>query len=112
MTLSDSSTATFASRPRPAKGDAEVDPPEGDTAESRYLWVDSVTEGGAAEDAGLERGDRIVAVNGIEVAAVGPDLAEDMFEPRRVKAGQAIALVVDRAGKTTTASITPRPITD
>ncbi|HUS63461.1 MAG TPA: carboxypeptidase regulatory-like domain-containing protein [Kofleriaceae bacterium] len=102
------SAASFAERPRPPKG-GDDDPPAGDTAESKYLWVESVTRDGAAEDAGLERGDRIVSIGGIEVAAVGADLAEDMLEPRKVKAGQPLPIVYDRGGKTSTVTLTPRP---
>jgi prepilin-type processing-associated H-X9-DG protein len=103
------SAGTFAERPRPPKG-GDDDPPTGDTAESRYLWVESVTVDGAAADAGLERGDRIVSIGGIDVAAVGPDLAEDMLEPRKVKVGQPLPIVYDRGGKTSTVSLTPRPV--
>ncbi len=103
-------TTTFATRPRAPKADDDEEPPAGDTAETRYLWVDTLTEGGAADDAGLQRGDRIVSIGGIEVAAVGPDLAEDMLDPRQVKAAQPIPVVYERAGRTSTVSITPRPL--
>jgi protocatechuate 3,4-dioxygenase beta subunit len=102
--------ATFAERPRaPGEASDAAEPPAGNTAESRYLWVETVTKDGAADAAGLERGDRIVSLTGIEVAAIGADMAEDLLEPRKVKAGQPIPLVYQRGGHTTTVTLTPRP---
>jgi serine protease Do len=58
------------------------------------IYIDSAT--GSALLAGLERGDRILAVNGIAVATVAEfDAALALFETRGV-----IALLVMRGGAT------------
>jgi hypothetical protein len=103
------SAADWAGRPLAKDEKVEDDPPDGLVAEAEHLWVSSVEEGGAAAAAGLEVGDRIVAVGGAQVAAVGPRVAQAMLSPRRIRAGQPIDMVIDRGGNQNAVTITPLP---
>ncbi|MEY2432471.1 MAG: hypothetical protein QOC92_2196 [Acidimicrobiaceae bacterium] len=56
--------------------------------------VESVTEGGAASQAGLQPGDTIVSVDGIDVSTF--EKLHDALVPR---AGKPVSLVIDRNGQ-------------
>jgi carboxyl-terminal processing protease len=64
--------------------------------DKRGLRVVSVFDGSPARKAGIQKGDRIVAVNGKSIAGEAPDLATS-----RIKgpAGTSVRLTVDPAGK-------------
>ena len=103
-------TATWSGRPVGADGDPTAAIPAELTAETEYLWVSEVVADGPAAAAGVEVGDRLVAIAGADVAMVGPRVAEQLLAPRRVRAGQPINLVIDRDGRSDTLTITPRPL--
>ncbi|HUH02414.1 MAG TPA: carboxypeptidase regulatory-like domain-containing protein, partial [Kofleriaceae bacterium] len=107
MTLS---AATWASRPAQGAAKQSAEPPTGIDAATVYLWVDTVEEDGPAAAAGIAVGDRVVAIGGIDVAAVGAEMIERMLTPRRIKAGEPLPLVTDRGGKQRSVSVTPRPV--
>jgi len=66
------------------------------------VTISVVYDDGAADKAGLERGDRIVSVNGIEVLG-GKDLT-DILDDFRI--GDVIEVTVDRAGELMTKAVT------
>lgn len=100
--------ATWADRP--GAGDEPGDPPAGTDGETELLWVLSVDEGGAAERAGVEVGDQVLAVNGIAVTSVGANLVEQSLSPRRIKAGEPLTITIDRAGRRDTLTVIPAPV--
>ncbi len=55
-----------------------VEIPQGDAPVDHILLLDAFTDSGAGR-AGLEGGDRIIAINGVSVASVGYDAAVDMI---------------------------------
>ena len=61
---------------RPALGVAIQ--PSGSMRDTLGLFVGSVTEGGPAEKAGLVEGDRIAAINGVDVRVPRDDIEDDM----------------------------------
>lgn len=99
-------TATWSRRPGGADGD---EPPAGLDAEAEHLWVSSVAEGGPAMAAGVEVGDRIVSINGVDVAAVGPAMGQRLLSPVSIRAGATVTLGLVRDGSPTTASLTAAP---
>lgn len=66
------------------------------------VYVNEVTDGGAAQKAGLEVGDVITAVNGTQVSSA-EELESVLAD---VKAGDAVELTVDRNGKKLTLTAT------
>ncbi len=68
---------------------------ENDLKSMNGVYIQGVGEASAAEEAGLERGDVIIKVNGIEVTS-SPELQEQvgLFRP-----GEKVAVVFLRAGK-------------
>jgi hypothetical protein len=66
------------------------------------VYVSEVTDGGAAQKAGLEVGDVITAVNGTQVSSV-EELESVLAD---VKAGDTVELAVDRNGKKLTLTAT------
>lgn len=66
--------------------------------------VSSMARGGAAETAGLQRGDRLVAFNGIENPKWDTIRGEALLSP-----GQPLPVVVERNGQRVTLTITPIP---
>jgi C-terminal processing protease CtpA/Prc len=98
--------ATWKERPGAPNGDR--DPPSGLTNDTEHLWVSEVEAGGAAAEAGLLIGDRIVAVDGVDVATVGVDLVRQMLAPIRTRAGDSRSLSIDRDGKRSTITIKAR----
>ncbi|MFN2492153.1 MAG: RIP metalloprotease RseP [Pyrinomonadaceae bacterium] len=69
--------------------------------------VSSMASGGAAESAGLQRGDRIVAFNGIENPKWDTIRGDALLSP-----GQPIPVVVERNGQRLTLTLTPVPRTE
>ena len=71
--------------------------------------VREVSPGGAAEQAGVHRGDRIVAVNGTSVQGREPALrVVELLHG--VKPGDKVALQVSRDGKTRDLTVTAHPV--
>lgn len=68
------------------------------------LRVDAVTPGGPAERAGLQTGDTITRIDGKPVRPRGSDSERALW---RAPAGKAIALTVDRSGKSHVVQVTP-----
>ncbi|HEX5960994.1 MAG TPA: PDZ domain-containing protein [Rhodanobacteraceae bacterium] len=68
------------------------------------LRVDAVTPGGPAEQAGLEAGDTITAVDGKSVAGSGRGSETPLWH---TQVGQPIALTIDHAGKSREVRVTP-----
>src|SRR5258705_834380 len=69
--------------------------------------VSSMASGGASETAGLQRGDRIVAFNGIEHPKWDTIRGDALLSP-----GQPLPVVVERNGQRITLQITPVPRTE
>jgi regulator of sigma E protease len=69
--------------------------------------VSSLASSGAAEAAGLQRGDKIVAFNGIENPKWDTIRGEALLSP-----GQPLPVVVERNGQRMTLTITPIPRTE
>lgn len=70
-----------------------------DPGEDKHVWVTWVAPGGPAERAGVQAGDRVVALDGIELEAVGWRTLHKAFSPPRIRVGQRYALEVERQGK-------------
>lgn len=106
-------TATMAKRPRPsgtdedeAKKQAEEEKAEEAEDAERHLWVLSVTEGGPAEEAGLEPADRILSIEGQEVEQMGVGNARAALSKAHVRIGDTIKLQIERDGSKKSISIT------
>jgi regulator of sigma E protease len=69
--------------------------------------VSNLARGGAAELAGLRRGDRIVAFNGIEHPKWDTIRGDALLSP-----GQPLPVIVERNGERVTLTITPIPRTE
>jgi regulator of sigma E protease len=69
--------------------------------------VNSIVGGGASETAGLQRGDRIVAFNGIEHPKWDTIRGDALLSP-----GQPLPVVVERNGQRVSLLITPVPHTE
>ena len=69
--------------------------------------VSSIAPGGAAETAGLRRGDRIVAFNGVEQPKWDTIRGDALLSP-----GQPLPVVVERDGQRIPLTITPIPRTE
>jgi hypothetical protein len=87
--------ANWADRPRPddAAGDRD-EPPAGLDPEARHLWVTSIEPDGPASRTDLAAGDRITAINGIDLAVTGPDIAAQLLATVRTRKGQKALLAV------------------
>ena len=73
-------------------------------ATGRPTTISSVSPGSAAEEAGIQPGDRVLAVDGEPVGSW------DAFTDRvKASGGDPIALRLDRAGSVETVTVTPRP---
>jgi S1-C subfamily serine protease len=66
------------------------------------MMIDDVVPGGAAEKAGLRKGDRIVRINSVEIRNVH-DL---MFVLQNAKPGETVKVTVTRGGKQLTVDAT------
>ena len=71
------------------------------------LFVESVTPGGPAEQAGIARGDVITAINADPAVSAEQLIVAEIT----VKSGQPIEVTYDRGGQSTTATLTPVPQT-
>ena len=98
-------TATkWSGRPRVKGSDDERPAPD----DADHLWVRAVDVGGAAEAAGVEPGDEIIAIDGQQVASLGARTAAALLRPQSVRDGQSVSLQLDRAGSGRTATITAK----
>jgi hypothetical protein len=66
--------------------------------DTKQLVVASVKEGGPAATAGMQVGDRVVSINGREVATLTPQLAQTLIASGTVGVGQQVQLAIERAG--------------
>jgi regulator of sigma E protease len=69
--------------------------------------VSAMSSGGAAEKAGLQRGDRIVLFNGVENPKWNTMRGDALLSP-----GQPLELIVERNGQRIPLTITPTPVTE
>jgi regulator of sigma E protease len=69
--------------------------------------VSAVSRGGAAEIAGLKRGDRIVSFNGTEHPKWNTIRGDALLSP-----GQALPLIIERNGERIPLTITPTPVVE
>jgi regulator of sigma E protease len=69
--------------------------------------VSSIARGGSAEAAGLQRGDRLVAFNGIENPKWDTIRGEALLSP-----GQPLPVIVERGGQRVPLTITPIPFVE
>ena len=100
--------APWAERPRPTDAAEDDERVPADAARER-LWIASVSADGAAEEAGLLRGDEIIAIDGREVTGLGPDIARRLLSPAHVRAGKDIPVEVDRLGTRRRVTLRARP---
>ncbi|HVK86700.1 MAG TPA: carboxypeptidase regulatory-like domain-containing protein [Kofleriaceae bacterium] len=70
------------------------------------LLVASVTAGPPAEAAGVKEGDRILSIDGRDVATMTPGIAKLLLQSGTVGVGQTVALGLDRAGTPVQVSLT------
>ncbi|MCD8554911.1 RIP metalloprotease RseP [Seleniivibrio sp.] len=74
----------------------------------RFLTeVGGVTEGSAAAQAGLAKGDMIISVDGVSMK-----FWDDMSEYIQGKGGKPVVLGIDRGGRTFEVTVTPQTVTD
>lgn len=66
--------------------------------DDRGVQVIALTPGGAAREAGVRRGDRLVAINGEPVGERGPDAAVADLFPEDLEPGDVVDLTVQRDG--------------
>ena len=99
------SVASDARRPRPPGEKPEPLKQKEDDKTPRFLWVQAVTIGGPAEKAGLQPGDRIVAVDGSQVQTLGAENAQRLLNPAGVRAGQSVSVEYQRADASATTTI-------
>jgi hypothetical protein len=81
-----------------------IEAPEGPFA----LWVWRVDEGSAAEAAGVRRGDRILAFDGLAVAEVGPAAVSTRMSSARIEADHTYAMTLADGEGQREVSITAR----
>lgn len=101
--------ATWKARPGASRGDGS-EPPAGTPADAEFLWVSEIEPKAPAAEAGLEVGDRIVAIDGLDLATVGNELAQQMLSSLRTRAGESRTVAYERAGRRSTATIEARPL--
>lgn len=106
------SVASEARRPRPPGEKPEPLKQKEDEKAPRFLWVQAVTIGGPAEKAGLQPGDRIVAVDGSQVQGLGAENAERLLNPASVRVGQSVSIEFQRGDRAETATIEAAPRKD
>lgn len=70
------------------------------------LVVSSVTDGGPAKTAGVQVGDRILALDGRDVATLTPGISKLLLSSGTVGVGQTVALTLERAGTQVQVSVT------
>ena len=101
--------ASWSGRP----GDSEeTEPPPGLDDEADHLWIASVDPDGPGHSAGARLGDRITAVNGVDVAMVGARIARQMLSDRNLRAGDTVQLSLDRRGNQLAVTIECAPMVD
>ncbi len=70
----------------------------GTDTEGDKLTVADVKEGGPGEAAGVLVGDRIMTINGIDVATLTPPIAQALIGSGNISAGEKFVLGIERAG--------------
>lgn len=70
------------------------------------IFITAVVEGSPGEAAGLQIEDTVIAIDGEALSVENPIL--DVLEATEERAGQAIALTIDRAGQIFDVQLTPR----
>lgn len=88
----------------------------GSKRDTAGIFISGIADGGPADKAGIAEGDRIASINGVDLrvaredagdaSAAGARLRRLQRELRKVKAGQAVELVVVSGGKSRTAKVT------
>ena len=100
--------ATLADRPlspdEGGEGGEEID--EADTA--KHLWVSSVSIKGAAAAAGVEPGDEIVSIRGVDVTGQGAATAALTLGGGHVRAGEDVSIRIKRGSMTRKITIRAR----
>lgn len=109
----DTTIASWTKRPLARGADRDADPPSGlDAENTEYLWVSMAKEGGPSEAAGLTRGDRITAVNGMATDQLGPRVINQLMSPLRLRAGDSVTIEYERDGSRTTVTVEAAPLSD
>ncbi|MEM6993372.1 MAG: sigma-70 family RNA polymerase sigma factor [Myxococcota bacterium] len=85
---------------------AAITPPTAPAA----LWVSEVIKGGAAEERGLARGQRVVSINGRAVESIGAGTAAILLSSARVEQGVDYVLELKTDAGPKTATVTARPV--
>ena len=79
------------------------------TKEEDHLYVNSVIEGGGADEAGIKPGDKIIAVEGALVSETGTEAAVGRIGGEE---GTAVSVTIDRSGEIIELSVTRRLVVD
>ncbi len=72
---------------------------------AKHVYVLAVTIDGPADKAGVRPGDALVTIDGKSVASIGTSHAEQLLGTDNIRAGQTIALEVERDGSTLTITV-------
>jgi hypothetical protein len=104
----ETTAARWRSRPGAPLRDRSA-PPAGIDPDTELLWVTAVDDGSPGAKAGVAVGDRIIAIDGVAVDAIGAELAGNWLSPQRTRVGDHRTLAIDRDGKQTTATVTADP---
>ena len=76
------------------------------TVDGDKLTVSSVKDGGPAQAAGVQVGDRVMSIMGRDVSALTPQVAHALLESGTPPVGMTLQLALDRAGSPVTAMVT------
>jgi C-terminal processing protease CtpA/Prc len=69
------------------------------------LWVSTIEEDGGAAATELAVGDRITSINGVDLAATGPDIGSQLLATVRTREGQRALLGIERDGAARSISV-------
>ncbi len=104
--------ATIGDRPlSPDDDGGEVTEETDETDEAdttKHLWVSSVALEGAAAAAGVEPGDEIVSIRGVDVDGQGAETAALTLGPGHVRAGEDVSIRIKRGSMTRKITIRAR----
>lgn len=93
--------------PRADGGDLGIDV---DTARRPgHAIINEVLPGSPAEAAGIKLGDELIAIDGLDAAAIGLPLLVDLIYAHRVRAGQVVAVRIQRGEAMLDFTLTARP---
>jgi Carboxypeptidase regulatory-like domain/PDZ domain len=96
--------AKWSERPRAIGDDDQRPAPD----ELEHLWVSAVVVDGAADVAGVEPGDEIVAIDGQAVTGSAARSLAGLLQPHSVRGGQSVRVELDRAGSSRSVTMTAR----